>query len=47
VYAAVAMMAVPVSTSFSAGWQPRRRWTITLLGVLVALIAIQRLFATG
>jgi hypothetical protein len=47
VYAAVAMMAVPVSTSFSAGWPPRRRWMLTLLGVLVALVAIQRLFATG
>jgi hypothetical protein len=41
------MVAVPVSTSFSARWQPRRRWFVTLLGVLVALVAIQRLFATG
>jgi hypothetical protein len=41
------MVAVPVSTSLSARWQPRRRWLVTLLAVLVALVAIQRLFATG
>ena len=47
VYAAVAITALPVSTSISTHWGPGRRGLVTILGVLVTLISIQRLFATG
>jgi hypothetical protein len=47
VYAVVALGVLPVSTSFSARWAPRRRGIVTLLGALIALAAILRLFATG
>lgn len=47
VYAAVAITALPVSTSISTRWGPGRRGLVTILGVLVTLISIQRLFATG
>jgi hypothetical protein len=47
VYAVLAIGAVPVATSVSAPWGPRRQAIVTLLGALVALVAILRLFATG
>ncbi|MDP9271329.1 MAG: hypothetical protein M3P14_10235 [Chloroflexota bacterium] len=47
VYSAVAIGALPVSSSFTAGWGPGRRGLVTILGVLITLISIQRLFATG
>lgn len=47
VYAVVALAALPISTSLSQHWEPRRRGIATLLGALVALAAIVRLFATG
>jgi hypothetical protein len=47
VYSAAAIGALPASSSFSAGWEPRRRGIVTILGLLITLISIQRLFATG
>jgi hypothetical protein len=47
VYAIVAVGMLPVSTSLSAHWDPRRRAIVTAVGALVSLAAILRLFATG
>ncbi|MGZ6213481.1 MAG: hypothetical protein ACXWMG_00845 [Candidatus Limnocylindria bacterium] len=47
VYGFVAIAALPLTTTLSAGWAPRRRAVAALLGALVALVAILRLFATG
>jgi hypothetical protein len=47
VYAVLAIGVVPVATSVSARWGPRRRAMVTLLGALVGLVVILRLFATG
>jgi len=47
VYAVVAVGALPMATSISARWEPRRQAIVTLLGALVALVAVLRLFATG
>jgi hypothetical protein len=47
VYPVIAIGALLVATSFSTHWEPRRRAIATLLGALVALVAILRLFATG
>ena len=47
VYAVVALAVLPISTSASARWEPRRRGIATLLAALVALAAIVRLFGTG
>jgi hypothetical protein len=47
VYAVLALGLLPVSTSLSARWEPRRRGIVRLLGALIALAVILRLFATG
>jgi uncharacterized membrane protein YjdF len=47
VYAVLAVGTVPIATSVSAHWGARRRALVSLLGALVALVAILRLFATG
>jgi hypothetical protein len=47
VYAVVALAALPISTSISATWEPRRRGIASSLGAIVALAAILRLFGTG
>jgi hypothetical protein len=47
VYGFVAIAALPLTTTFSARWAPRRRAVTALVGALVALVAILRLFATG
>jgi len=47
VYAVVAIAALPISTSVSARWEPRRRGIATVIGALVGLAVIVRLFGTG
>ncbi|HEY8922097.1 MAG TPA: hypothetical protein VIN32_05645 [Candidatus Limnocylindria bacterium] len=47
VYAVVALAALPISTSVSARWEPRRRGMATVIGALVGLAVIVRLFGTG
>ena len=47
VYAVVALAALPISTSVSARWEPRRRAMATVVGALIGLAVIVRLFATG
>lgn len=47
VYAVVAVGAVPVAGSLSRQGDPRRRGIATLVGALVALVVILRLFGTG
>jgi hypothetical protein len=46
-YAVLALALLPVATSISARWEPRRRGFATVLGALIALAAVLRLFATG
>ena len=46
-YAVIAMGALPSATSVAGRLEPRRRAVAALLGALVALVAILRLFATG
>ena len=47
VYAVVAHAVLPISTSVSARWEPRRRGMATVVGALNGLAVIVRLFATG
>jgi hypothetical protein len=47
VYAVVALAALPISTSVSTRWEPRRRGIATVIGALVGLAVIVRLFGTG
>jgi hypothetical protein len=47
VYAVVALAALPISTSVSARWEPRLRAMATVIGALVGLAVIVRLFGTG
>ena len=47
VYAVVALGALPVTDSLSRGFGPRARGLATLVGALVALAVIARLFGTG
>jgi len=47
VYAVVALAALPISTSVSARWEPRRRAIATVIGALIGLAVIVRLFGTG
>ena len=47
VYAVIAVGAVPVAGSLSMQADPRRRGVATLVGALVALVIILRLFGTG
>jgi hypothetical protein len=47
VYALLAFGLVPLADSFAAQATPRRRAVARLVGALVALVVIARLFATG
>jgi hypothetical protein len=47
VYAIVALGAVPVADSMARRSGPRRRGIASLIGALVALAVIARLFQTG
>lgn len=47
VYAVIAVGAVPVAGSLSTPGSPRRNATATLVGSVVALVVILRLFGTG
>ena len=47
VYAVVALAALPISTSVSARWEPRRQAMATVIGALIGLAVIVRLFGTG
>lgn len=47
VYAVVALAALPISTSVSARWGPRRQAMATVIGALIGLAVIVRLFGTG
>jgi hypothetical protein len=47
VYAAIAFAALPLAGSFSARLPDQRRWLATVIGAVIALVAILRLFATG
>ncbi len=46
-YAVIAIGALPIATSLSTRWEPRRAAIAVLLGALLALVAILRSFATG
>ena len=46
-YALLAVGAVPLANSFAGGRPPRQRALATLVGTLVGLVLIVRLFATG
>ena len=47
VYAAIAVGALPVAASISRSWDSRRIRIATLIGTLIMLVAVLRLFATG
>jgi hypothetical protein len=47
VYAAIALGVLPVAASISRSWDSRRIRIATLIGTLVMLVAVLRLFATG
>jgi hypothetical protein len=47
VYAIVAVGALPIADSISRNASPRRQGIATLIGALVALAVIARLFGTG
>jgi len=47
VYAVVALGAVPIAASLSQRASPRQQGVATVLGAVVALIVIARLFQTG
>jgi hypothetical protein len=47
VYAVLAVGAIPLVNAMSSEWEPGRRLIATLVGGLVALAVILRLFATG
>ncbi|HET6820636.1 MAG TPA: hypothetical protein VFH98_08790 [Candidatus Limnocylindria bacterium] len=47
VYAAIAVGALPVAASISRSWDARRIRIATLIGTLIMLVAVLRLFATG
>lgn len=47
VYAVLTFGALPIATSISTTWTPRRRGLATLTAALIALVLVLRLFATG
>jgi hypothetical protein len=47
VYAVVALGILPVLGRATSRWEPRRRGVVTLLGAVVTLVALLRLYTTG
>ncbi len=47
VYAVVALGVLPIADTLSKGWSPRRRGLASVVGAIVALIVVARLFGTG
>ena len=47
VYAILAFAALPVAATLARGASPRTRGVVSLIGALVALVVVARLFGTG